>query len=30
MTVHAESPGELAYALAYHARHAHAFSLHYV
>ena len=30
MTVHAESPGELAYALAYHARHAHAFSLHHV
>jgi len=26
-TVHAESPGELAYALAYHARHAHAISL---
>jgi thymidine phosphorylase len=28
MTVHAESPGELAYALAYHRRHAHVFGLH--
>lgn len=27
MTVHAESPGELAYAMAYHARHARAFIL---
>jgi hypothetical protein len=27
MTVHAESPGELAYAMAYHARHARAFML---